>query len=166
VARLGELRTTFAPHFLEFFGRRAVDPLFLRVRVYPDPTGLLSARPEALMKWALQRWAVASTDISMLEPEEAEPEIEPAAKTIELRRTWLVVRVRHRSGPRTPGDTSARSGSRRVGTVSDQRPIARVYIGCAPHATRDRALTPPHSGCLFTDGEALPSPERSGGPGR
>lgn len=53
------------------------------------------------MKWALQRWAVASTDISMLEPEEAEPEIEPAAKTIELRRTWLVVRVRHRSGPRT-----------------------------------------------------------------
>jgi len=33
VARLGAARTTFAPHFLEFFGRRAVDLLFLHVRV-------------------------------------------------------------------------------------------------------------------------------------
>jgi hypothetical protein len=34
------------------------------------------------MKWALQCCAVASTDTSVLEPEEPEPEIETAAKTI------------------------------------------------------------------------------------
>ena len=32
------------------------------------------------MKWALQRWAVAATDTSVLEPDEVEPEIEPESK--------------------------------------------------------------------------------------